>query len=97
MDKREHLNGGEGVFLSVCAHWIAADPPATSHALPLNPIRKLIGKLWVLGSGLRPTWLMGLPDLKSLINDSRNPPMSKASLPMSPFVRLLLLLALAVC
>lgn len=41
----------------------------TSFALPLNPIGKLIGKPRVLGSGLWPRWLMGLPDLKSAIND----------------------------
>lgn len=55
------------VFLDVC---VGRQPsPASgsaspaSCALPLNPIRKLIGKRWVLGSGPRPRWLMGLPDL----------------------------------
>lgn len=43
----------------------------TFHALLLNPIRKLIGELRVWGFRLESRWLMGLPDLESLIDDSR--------------------------
>lgn len=51
--------------------WTPCSASPTSLALPLNPIRKLIGKPRVLGSGLQPRWLMGLPDLEPLIDDSR--------------------------
>lgn len=63
------------VLLNVC---VGAGPrrallpgPCRLPALPLNPIRKLIGKPWVLGSGPQPRWLMGLPDAPAgLINGS---------------------------
>lgn len=41
MDKREHLNGGEGVFLSVCARWIEADPPAHLPCSAFEPHQKI--------------------------------------------------------
>ncbi len=57
------------LYRYTCVLDCSASP--TSLALPLNPIRKLIGKPWVLGSGLQPRWLMGLPDPEPLIDDSR--------------------------
>ena len=49
----------EGVCVCVC---VLRGYSLSSCSLLLNPIRELIGRRRVSGSGLLPRWLMGFPD-----------------------------------